>query len=117
MAAALYDLDPIEIGELFKLDMIYRDGNKRPIDLTGYTALMEFFYANPPADDPFLAITEASGDTEVALGADGSIRVRIDDSDTADLKPGFITYRLKLTPPAPNDDGYRLLQGKGEVRK
>jgi len=109
MASAKFDIE-IEQGSVFVLDLIYKDGQGSPIDLTGYQARMQVRakYASP--DPPALDLSTAAGSI-VLGGAAGTIQAKATAEMTAGLTIKRGVYDLELVPPSGEDDAFRLTEG------
>lgn len=109
MPAATYDI-LIEQGSVFTLDLVYKDGNGIPINLTNYEARMQVRqkYASP---DP-AALSLSTSDNSITLGgALGTIHIEATSELTAALTIRKGVYDLELVPPQGEDKAFRLIEG------
>lgn len=106
MAAARKNL-VIEQGATFTLDMVYRQSNGTPVNLTGYSARMQIRlrHESPTA---LLSFTTQGGSI-VLGGALGTIVVTATATQTAALPARSAVYDLELV--APDTTVTRLMQG------
>lgn len=107
MAAANYDII-IEQGSVFDLNLVYKDSNEVPINLTGYSARMQVRqkYSSP---DPLLSLVSP---TNITLGgALGTIHAKATASMTQALTIKQGVYDLELVPPSGAGDAFRLVEG------
>lgn len=99
----------INQGADWFLSIEYLDPAGVPIDLTGYTAAMQF---RPVASDiTELNLTSGSGITIVPLT--GTIDIHITAVQTADLQAAQYDYQLEIT--SGTDIVTRLIQGLASV--
>ena len=101
----------IDVGTDFYIDTSYEDNiTKLPMDLTGYSALMEL---RPSWNDNTLLLTLSSGNGKILLGGvDGTILVHFSPADTA--QPAGVywdraVYDLILTDN--NNISFKLISG------
>ena len=101
MTATIRNLD-IDAGMDFLVDTVYSDYiTGLPIDITGYSALLE---VKPEYPDPRVLISLSSDAGQILLGGkDGTILVKFSAADTTpSLQPFFwvkASYDLVLTSP------------------
>lgn len=97
----------IRRGATFRKRLTWRGTNKKPINLTGYTAKLQ---VRPNPDDPTVLLelsTENGGITLSPLT--GGIELYLSDEAAALLDFDRATYDLMLY--APNGDALALLEG------
>jgi hypothetical protein len=106
MTAGRHTLN-IEQGTYWSISLVYKDPQKVPYDLTGYSARLQFSpYVG--ALDGLLALTTEDGD--ITLGTtDGTILVEASGEQTALLSQDSV-YELELI--APNGEAERILRGR-----
>lgn len=110
MAAADYDI-LIEQGSTFSLNIVWKDSEGTPIDITGHTARMQIRKTVKSTDVLASATTENG---KIVLGGEtGTIDVTIPNSETSDLSIKCGVYDLELE----SDSGIvtRLIQGSVTV--
>jgi hypothetical protein len=107
MPAAKLNLT-IEQGTTFEKSLIWRDKNKRPVPLTGYTARMQI-RPSVSSSEVILELSTANG--RIILGAGGSIKFVLTPELTSALKAGV--YDLELTDSLGRVT--RLIEGKVTV--
>lgn len=97
MAAATYDI-LIEQGTTFQLNLVYKDSNDAPIDVSGYTARMQVrrTYDAPTA---LLDLTSENGAITLG-GVSGTVNVSASPNLTRELPPKGGVYDLELVNPA-----------------
>ena len=107
MAAAKLNLT-IEQGTTFAKRLTWRDKNKRPVPLTGYTARMQ---VRPTAASAEIITELSTANGRITLGELGVIQLNLTASETSALKAGV--YDLEMT----DGDGRvtRLIEGKINV--
>ncbi len=107
MPAAQYDIT-IEQGATFLLDLLWKDSNGTPVDLTGYAARMQVRRKYDAPDPALLSFTDANGAITLG-GAAGTIAIKglATLTDVVPAKQGV--YDLELV--APNGDVTRLVAG------
>ena len=113
MAAGKLDL-VIEQGSTFRKTLTWKTGTPSvPVNLTGFTARLQF-RTSPSAATTTLSLTDvASAAGQIILGGVlGTVEVYIKHTTTESLVGGG-AYDLELA--APNTDVTRLLQGKYSV--
>lgn len=109
MAAGEYNIT-IEQGAVFRKVLTWTDSEDAPINLTGYTALMQIRKEDTGGD----VIIELStlNDKIVITPAEGKIELFIPATETAEFSFDSAYYDLELIPPSEEDETVRLLQGK-----
>lgn len=86
-----------EEGVAFEKRLTWRNKAKRPIDLTGYTAVMEI---RASVDNPTILLSLTTENGGIALGgAAGTINIAITEPQVAAL-PVSCVYKLKMVPPS-----------------
>lgn len=104
MPAAKLNLT-VEQGADFYKRLVWRDKNKRPVNLTGYAAKMQVRSSAGSATVLF-ELSTANG--RIALPGSGAIELNIVANDTEAMAGGV--YDLKLY--APGGREIRLIEGK-----
>lgn len=107
MPAAKLNLT-VEQGATFSKRLVWRDKNKRPVNLSGYTAKMQIRTSASSAEVLFELSTS---NNRITLLAGGVIQLDISANDTDTIKGGV--YDLKLY--APSGQEIRLVEGKVSV--
>lgn len=107
MPAAKLNL-PIEQGATFSKRIVWRDKNKRPVNLTGYTAKMQVRTSVSSTTVLYELSTENG---RISMPGGGVIQLDIPASDTDNIQAGV--YDLKLY--APSGQEIRLIEGKVTV--
>ena len=93
MPAASYDL-MIEQGATFSQTVTWKDSNNVPVDLTGYTARMQF---RPSVNAPTVYFSATSTDGRIVLGgATGAITINISAVETTAFTFVSAVYDLEL---------------------
>lgn len=110
MAAAPYDI-LIEQGATFQLNLVYKDSNASPIDISGYTARMQVRRAYD-APTPLLNLTTENGAITLG-GAAGTIAVQAAAALTTDLPAKPAVYDLELI--SPGGVVTRLIRGVATI--
>jgi tRNA threonylcarbamoyladenosine modification (KEOPS) complex Pcc1 subunit len=95
----------VEQGATFSKRLVWRDKNKRPVNLSSYTAKMQV-RATVASSDVIYELSTANG--RITLSSAGVIQLDISAADTSTLKAGV--YDLELT--ASGGQVYRLVEGK-----
>jgi hypothetical protein len=95
----------VEQGATFSKRLVWRDKNKRPVNLTGYTAKMQV-RATAASAEVIYELSTANGC--ITLSSGGVVQLDIESSDTSTLRAGV--YDLELS--APGGQVYRLIEGK-----
>lgn len=102
-----YDL-VIYSGTTFKKEFRWKPDGVNPIDLTGWSGVMNVGVPGTPA------LVAVSTDTDgLTLTSNGEIQIRIDQIETSTLVPGVLAYNLDLTDLA--GDIRRLFRGRVSV--
>jgi hypothetical protein len=107
MPAAKLNLT-IEQGADFSKRLVWRDKNKRPINLSGYTAKMQI-RTSASSSEVLFELSTANG--RISMPGSGVIELSIAANDTDTIKPGV--YDVKLY--APGGQEIRLIEGKVTV--
>lgn len=89
--ADTYDIE-IDAGATFQLQVLWRDSDGDPINLTGYSARMHI-RRTVEAEDIDVELTSGSGMT--LGGTAGTIDIEIDDATTSGLSGSYV-YDLEL---------------------
>lgn len=110
MAAATYDI-LIEQGATFQLNLIYRDSDNAPIDVSGHTARMQV-RRTYDAPTPLLNLTTENGAITLG-GAAGTLDISAAPDLTRELPPKGGVYDLELV--APSGVVVRLIRGTVSV--
>lgn len=110
MAAATYDI-LIEQGATFQLNLVYKDSNDTPIDISGYTARMQV-RRSYDAPTPLLDLTTENGCITLG-GAAGTIAVEASSTLTKDLPTKPSVYDLELI--SPQSVVTRLIRGAATI--
>lgn len=106
MTAAVYNIT-VEQGATFTLNLVYKDNNATPINLTGYTARMQI-RRNYNAVTPLATFTTENG--RITLGTtNGAVAVTGEAALTASLTGRVAVYDLELI--APSGVVTRLIRG------
>lgn len=98
----------VEQGATFKKRLTWRDKNRRPVPLVGYTARMQI-RPTVASTEVIYELTSANG--RIVLTSPGVIELNISDADTSTLKAGV--YDLELV--SPTGQVIRLIEGKVTV--
>lgn len=107
MPAAKLNLT-IEQGTTFEKSLTWRDKNKRPVPLTGYTARMQI---RPSVTSAEVILELSTENGRIVLGTGGVIKLVLTPAMTGSLKSGV--YDLELTDPLGRV--IRLVEGKVTV--
>lgn len=84
-----------EKGAPYVKRLIWRNRAKRPIDLTGYSAVLE---VRASIADPAVLLTLSTDNGKIALGGtSGAIALNFSEIDIASL-PATSVYKLAVTP-------------------
>jgi len=110
MPAAVYNLY-IEQGATFQKTLTWKDSSGSAIDLTGYTARMQFRRSAASSEVLYSATTENGAIT--LGGAAGTIAIVISATATAAFTFGCAVYDLEVI--SSGGVVYRLLEGGVEV--
>jgi hypothetical protein len=98
----------VEQGATFSKRLVWRDKNKRPVNLTGYSAKMQV-RSSASSDAVLFELSTANG--RISLPGSGIIQLEIEADATETLVAGV--YDLKLY--APGGQEIRLIEGKFAV--
>jgi hypothetical protein len=100
-------------GADFKWPLVWKDEKGKPVNLTGFSALMQF---RESADSPLVIAEFSTANGRIVLGgATGSITIDMDAANTGLVTHrGALVYDLILV--APGGDDYPLLEGKVTIR-
>ena len=115
MTAGIYNFT-IDQGSNWDLNVVYKDANGNPINLTGYTAAMQL-RQNYNSDTAVLTLSTSNGGITIT-GAQGKLVLSATAIQTGALDAGFYVYDLEIT-----SGGVvtRLIQGQvtvaGEVTR
>lgn len=99
----------VETGATFNSTLVWTDENGTPINLTGYTAVMNI--TAPKSLESSTYFTLSTANSRITFDAlSGTIYLHIDASDTATFnwEKGYGSYKLELTS---GSTVYRLLEG------
>ena len=107
MPAAKLNLT-VEQGTTFTKRLTWRDKNKRPVPLTGYTARMQ---VRPSVTSAEVILELSTANGRITLGAGGIIQLDLTPAETSALKAGV--YDLELTDISGRVT--RLIEGKVTV--
>lgn len=92
----------------FTKKFIWKDDTGTPINLTGYTAIMEIKNASTDAT-ALLTLSTANGGITLG-GANGEINLALSETAISALAVGSYVYDMKFT--QPDTTTLRLLEGK-----
>lgn len=115
MTAGIYNFT-MDQGSNWDLNVVYKDANGNPINLTGYTAAMQL-RQNYNSDTAVLTLSTSNGGITIT-GAQGKLVLSATAIQTGALDAGFYVYDLEIT-----SGGVvtRLIQGQvtvaGEVTR
>lgn len=108
MPAATRDIE-IEQGSVYNFDLIYKDADGAPINITGWKARMQIRQKVSSTD---AVLSLSSDDGTIVLGdAAGTIKAKITAVASAALTIKTGVYDLELVPPSGEDDAFRLIEG------
>lgn len=96
-------------GTTFRATLIYMTGEGEilePVDMTGWTAYLDFFQGGERKLDC---------DGCVACGSDGTVSIHLPPAVTSRLEPGTYDYDIILVEPNDNADALRIAAGKAKV--
>ena len=110
MTAAVYNLY-IEQGTTFSKTLTWKDSSGNPINLTGYTARMQFRRSAASADALYTA--SSTGGQITMGGALGTVAIVLPATDTAAFDFGCAVYDLEVE--SAGGIVTRLLEGGVEV--
>jgi len=109
MTAGIYNFT-MDQGSTWSVQLIYKDPNGAPINLSGYTAKMQL---RRKFDSPTAVLTLATGGQGITItGITGTIAITATDEQTGTIDGGLYVYDLEL------DNGgviTRLIQGQVTV--
>lgn len=115
MPAGTYNFT-IEQGAKFSRDITWKNANRSPVNITGYTFRM---MARHKYDDPepiiSLSTDEPPGGITIVDGINGRFRISLSEAQTTALNFVEAIYDLEAVPPA--DQAIRLLEGKIALSK
>lgn len=94
MTAGIYNFT-IDQGSNWNLNVIYKDANGAPINLTGYTAAMQL-RENYNSDVAELTLSTSNGGITIT-GNLGKLALTATASQTAALSSGFYVYDLEIS--------------------
>lgn len=107
--AAVHNIE-IEQGATFQMNLVWRDGNNAPIDLTGYSARMKVKHTYKDTT----VLLNLVSPTDIALGgSNGTIAVTASATSTAAMPAKVCVYDLELV--SPTGVVKRLVQGSAVV--
>jgi len=110
VGAATFHLK-IEQGSTLRLDILYKDESGDPVDLNGYVARMQL-RRRIDDEEPVLELTTGNGRLTLG-GADGTVEINVNASDTEGLDATEGVYDLELVSGAGIVD--KLLRGTFEI--
>lgn len=108
MPAATYNI-LIEQGSVFNFDLVYKDDEGTPINLTGYKARMQV-RRRYSSDEALISLSSDAGSITLG-GALGTIHAEASAQVTKNLDIKQGVYDLELIPPAGEADAFRLVRG------
>jgi hypothetical protein len=94
MTAGIYNFT-MDQGSNWNLNVIYKDSNGNPINLTGYTAAMQL-RQNYNSDAAELTLNTSNGGITIT-GAQGKLFLSATAAQTGALDAGFYVYDLEIT--------------------
>ena len=107
MPATPYDIEDMEQGSTFQLDITVTDPNtKLPMDLSTYTARSQARAAYTDAEPAFTFTCSAPSDQ-------GRVILTLTDEATAAIPKGVYVYDVELV--AANGNVYKVIKGKIRV--
>jgi hypothetical protein len=95
----------IEQGATFTKRLVWRDKNKRPVPLTGYTAKMQ---VRPSATSANVILELSTANGRITFPGPGVVQLDVAANDTDAITSGV--YDLKLY--APSGQEIRFIEGK-----
>jgi hypothetical protein len=104
MPAAKLNLT-VEQGATFSKRLVWKDKNRRPINITGWTARMQI---RKIVADPNLILELSTANGRIVFTAAGTIELRLTAQETSTLQAGV--YDLEMV--APDGSVTRLVEGK-----
>ena len=107
MPAAKLNLT-VEQGATYSKRLVWRDKNKRPVNLTGYTAKMQ---VRATAASPVVIFELSTDNGRISFPAVGVVQLDIAANDTDTIGAGV--YDLKLYTPGGQE--IRFIEGKFTV--
>ena len=107
MPAAKLNLT-IEQGTTFTKRLTWRDKNKRPVSLTGYTSRMQ---VRPTVTSAEVILELSTANNRITLATGGIIQIQLTPEETSAMKAGV--YDLELTDTSGRVT--RLIEGKVSV--
>lgn len=107
MPAAKLNLS-VEQGATYSKRLVWRDKNKRPVNLSGYTAKMQ---VRASASSPTVLYELSTANGRISMPGSGVIQIDISADDTETFVAGV--YDLKLY--APTGQEIRFIEGKVTV--
>ena len=110
MSLAVYD-SAIAQGSDWYINFQYEDSNGNPINLTNYTAQMQF---RSLPNDPIVALTLDTTAGIVITGLSGLIQVHATANQTGSMSAGYYYYDLEVTAPTTNIVT-RIIQGQFQI--
>jgi hypothetical protein len=110
MTAATYDIT-IEQGATFRLNLVWRDADNNPVDLTGYVARMQ---VRSSYSDPEVQLNLSTENGAIVLGDTlGTITITGSATSTDDIKVRAGVYDVEVQ--ASDGTVTRLVQGKVRI--
>lgn len=94
MTAGIYNFT-MDQGSNWNLNVIYKDANGNPINLTGYTAAMQL-RQNYNSDTAVLTLSTSNGGITIT-GNLGKLFLSATAAQTGGLDAGFYVYDLEIT--------------------
>lgn len=94
MTAGIYNFT-MDQGANWDLNVVYKDSDGNPINLSGYTAAMQL-RQNYNSDSAELTLTTANGGITI-VGAQGKLVLHATAAQTGSLDAGFYVYDLEIT--------------------
>jgi hypothetical protein len=115
MPAGKYNMT-IEQGAKFSRDFTWKNADRTPINITGYTFRMMARHKHDDAEPLISLSTDPEiGGITIADGPNGRFRISLTQVNTTALNFTEAIYDLEATPPA--DEAIRLLEGKINLSK
>lgn len=105
----------MEQGTTFERNLYYRDNDRNPIDITGYTAAMHV-RAQKNSTDALLTLTSSAGYIVIG-GATGHLEIHIPANEMEGLNFVWGFYDLELYPEGDTTQAFRLLEGRIRLTK
>ena len=94
MTAGIYNFT-MDQGANWDLNVVYKDSDGNPINLSGYTAAMQL-RQNYNSDSAELTLTTANGGITI-VGEQGKLVLHATAAQTGSLDAGFYVYDLEIT--------------------